>query len=239
MRTGLDHIIDRVEPFEFTTPIKPYPSMALGSFEMIPLEIARAYCVFAADGALPYPLSLKKVVDESGVLLEQRHMNILQATSPEKAFLVTDLLRSVVDGGTAKTLRDKGIYFPVAAKTGTTNDFKDAWFVGYTPDILALVWVGFDNGDSIELSGGIAALPIWAELVAAIPQQVSEKWFKAPAGIVQKTICEESGMLAKPGCPQTVNEYFLADNAPKGTCRLHGDDNAFESLFKRIMEFGK
>ncbi len=239
MRTGLDHIIDAVEPFEFTTPIKPYPSMALGSFEMIPLEIARAYCVFAADGALPFPLSVKKVVDESGTLLEQRHMSIIQAASPEKAFLITDMLRSVVEGGTAKTLRDKGIYFPVAAKTGTTNDFKDAWFVGYTPDILALVWVGFDNGDPIDLSGGIAALPIWADLIAAIPQHVSEKRFKSPAGIVQKEICEKSGMIATPGCVLTIKEFFLAENTPKGVCTLHGGQTSFETLFRRVMEFGK
>jgi penicillin-binding protein 1B len=239
MKTGLEHIIDCMEPFEFSTPLKPYPSMALGSFEMILLEIARAYCVLAADGALSYPLSVKKVVDESGVLLEQRHMNIHPATSPQKAFLITDLLRSVVDGGTAKSLRDKGIYFPVAAKTGTTNDYKDAWFVGYTPDILALVWVGFDNGDPIGLSGGMAALPIWADLMAALPQHVSEKWFKAPDGVVRKTICQDSGRLARSGCPYTLNEYFLSDNPPEGECNLHGEQNGFETLYKRILEFGK
>ncbi len=239
MRTGLDHILDVVQPFGFTTALKPYPSLALGSFEMIPLEIARAYCTFAAEGVLPYPLSLKEIMDETGNLLEQRHMNIERAIPPEKAFLVTDLLRSAVEGGTAKSLRSKGIWFPVAGKTGTTNDFRDAWFVGYTPDILALIWVGFDNGDPVYVSGGRAALPVWADLMLAIPQYVSESWFMTPPGIVQKEICLDSGMLALPdhGCPDTIKEYFLAGNAPTKECTLHESRLPFGKWFKKIGEF--
>lgn len=239
MRIGLDHILDVVQPFEFTTSMKPYPSLALGSFEMIPLEITRAYCAFAADGVLPYPLSLKEIMDETGSLLEQHYMNIERAISPERAFLVTDVLRSVVEGGTAKSLRSQGIWFPVAGKTGTTNDFRDAWFVGYTPDILALIWVGFDNGDPVYVSGGRAALPIWADLIRSIPQYVSESWFTAPPGIVQKEICLDSGMLALPdhGCPDTIKEYFLAGNAPTKECTLHDSRLPFGKWFKKIGEF--
>jgi penicillin-binding protein 1B len=213
--------------------------MTLGAFEMIPLEIARAYCVFAADGVLPYPLSLKGVTDETGKLLEQRHMSIEQATTPEKAFLISDLLRSVVENGTAKTLRNWGISFPAAGKTGTTNDFRDAWLVGYTPDILALIWVGFDNGDPVYLSGGLAALPIWADLVKSIPQYVSGRWFKPPKGIVRKEICIDSGMPAAPGCPRTVKEYYLSDNAPDKECTIHGSQLPFEKWFRRIKEFAE
>lgn len=236
MRTGLNHIMGTIAPFKFSTVINPYPSMALGAFEMIPLEIARAYCAFAADGLFPYPLSLKEVVDENGKVLEQRHMNIEQATSPEKAFLVSDLLRSVVESGTAKSLSAYGIFFSMAAKTGTTNDYRDAWFVGYTPDILALVWVGFDNGDPINLAGASAALPIWADLMNAIPQYVSGSWFKAPAGIVQKEICVDSGMLATSECPRTAKEYFLTENAPQNSCNLHGSRLSPENWFKGILE---
>ncbi|MFZ2633394.1 MAG: PBP1A family penicillin-binding protein [Desulfosalsimonadaceae bacterium] len=234
MRTGLDHILDVIHPFGFTTPLQPYPSLALGPFEMIPLEIARAYCAFAADGVLPYPLSLKETMDEEGKLLEQHHMNIERAISPEKAFLVTDLLRSVVEGGTAKSLRSRGIWFPVAAKTGTTNDFRDAWFVGYTPDILALIWVGFDNGDPIYASGGSAALPVWADLIRSIPQYVSERWFMVPPGVAQKEICRGSGMLARPECPDTIKEYFLTENAPRKECTLHESRPILEQWFRRI-----
>ena len=234
MRTGLNHILDAIKPFGFTTHFKPYPSLALGSFEMIPLELARAYCAFAADGVLPYPLSLKGIMDEKGKILEQHHMNIERAISPEKAFLVTDLLRSVVEGGTAKSLRSKGIWFPVAGKTGTTNDFRDAWFVGYTPDVLALIWVGFDNGDPVYASGGSAALPIWADLIHAIPQYVSDSWFMAPPGVVQKEICRSSGMLAGPECPDIIKEYFLTGNAPLKACTLHATRPFIEGWFKKI-----
>jgi penicillin-binding protein 1B len=133
------------------------------------------------------------------------------------------MLRSVVEEGTARSLKDMGILFPVGGKTGTTNNFKDAWFVGYTPNILALVWVGFDDGSSVHASGAGAALPIWAELMNMLPQFVSGNWFKVPPGVVKLTVCSESGQLAlKNRCPHPVEEYFLADNVPKDYCSIHG-----------------
>ena len=122
---------------------------------MIPIELARAYCVFPRRGALlPNPIGLRDVFDDQQQPLTQRHMTAQRVVSPAKAFLMTSLLRSVVTQGTARGLADWGIRFPVAGKTGTTNDSRDAWFVGYTPDILILVWVGYDNGASIHASGG-------------------------------------------------------------------------------------
>jgi penicillin-binding protein 1B len=119
-------------------------------------------------------------------------------------------------------LKNRGIFWPVAGKTGTTNDFKDAWFVGYTPDILALVWVGFDNGDSILSTGSSAALPIWAELMNSIPRYISEAGFKVPPGVEKRTICDVTGLLANQNaCPQPVEEYFLADKIPAEHCPLH------------------
>ena len=132
------------------------------------------------------------------------------------------LLESVVRSGTARSLQNRGVFWPVAGKTGTTNDFKDAWFVGYTPDILALVWVGFDNGDSIFATGSSAALPIWAELMKAIPQYISEAGFKVPPGVEKRIICDVTGLLAnKNACPQPMEEYFLADRVPTENCALH------------------
>jgi penicillin-binding protein 1B len=142
--------VDTAKKFQFSTPLKAYPALALGAFEVIPLELARSYCVFAADGVQPYPLSLKSVVDEKGKTLEQKHLQIERLIPPPKAFMMNFMLQSVVTAGTARSLKSRGIFWPVAGKTGTTNDFKDAWFVGYTPDVLALVWVGFDNGDPIH-----------------------------------------------------------------------------------------
>jgi penicillin-binding protein 1B len=222
MRIGLDHIAATANLFGFSIPAHPYPSLSLGAYEVNLLNLARAYCAFAADGVLPFPLALKEVLDENGNVLEQRHMSIKRVISPAKAFIISSMLRSVVLEGTARSLKDMGIFIPVGGKTGTTNHFKDAWFVGYTPDILALVWVGFDDGSSIHASGTRAALPIWAELIKALPRFVSGNWFKMPPGVVKRTICSESGQLAERNrCPYPVEEYFLTDNVPTDYCPIH------------------
>jgi penicillin-binding protein 1B len=222
MKTGLDRVVETAHKFDFSTPLKPYPSLALGAFEVIPLELARGYCVFAANGVLPYPLSLKGVVDESGKTLEQKHLQIERLISPQKAFIMNFMLQSVVTRGTARSLKSRGIDWPVAGKTGTTNDFRDAWFVGYTPDILALVWVGFDNGDPILATGSSAALPIWAELMNSVPHYISGAEFKVPPGVEKQMVCDVTGLLAiENACPQPQGEYFLAGKVPTEHCPLH------------------
>ena len=235
MKVGLDRIVETASLFRFSTPIRPYPSLSLGTFEVVPIELARAYCAFAADGVLPYPMSLKEVVDDQGEALEKRHMTIERVISPAKAFIMTSMLRSVVTDGTARSLGEMGISFPVAGKTGTTNDFRDAWFVGYTPRILALVWIGFDNYSSIEATGATAALPVWADLMDSIPQYTSGDWFRMPPGVVKQSVCLESGEIAVRGCPNSIEEVFLKETAPARYCPLHRD----KSLLKRIVENGE
>jgi penicillin-binding protein 1B len=213
--------------------MKPYPSLALGSFEVIPLELARAYCPFAADGMLPYPLSLKDVVDEDGQMVEGRHTTLRQVTSPQKAYLMSSLLQSVVETGTARSMQSLGISRPVAGKTGTTDRYRDAWFVGYTPDILGLVWVGADDGSPFGETGASAALPIWADLMNRIPQYLSGGWFRRPPGVVEAVVCSESGKLAvKGGCPQPIRELFLEERTPQQLCPLHQGINVFQRLFE-------
>jgi penicillin-binding protein 1B len=226
LKVGLEKIVDTSESFNFSTPLKPYPSIALGAFEMIPLEVARAYCVFAADGIQPYPLSLKSVLDEKGQVLERRHMSIKRVISPAKAFIMTALLQRVVEEGTARHLKTLvktlGENAPVAGKTGTTNNSRDAWFVGYTPDILALVWVGFDNGDSIGLTGSTAAMPIWSDLINHIPQHLSRADFRMPPGVIRCPVCRQSGCPANENrCQEIVEEYFLKQNVPTRPCPPH------------------
>jgi penicillin-binding protein 1B len=240
VQLGLENIIKRADAFGFTTPIKAYPSLALGAFEVIPLELARAYCVFAADGVLPYPLSVKKVVDEDGHVLERRHTAIERVISPAKAFLMTSMLRGVVTDGTARKLKERGVTVPVAGKTGTSNDYRDAWFVGYTPDVLALVWVGLDDGTSLRAGGATAAMPIWADLIKAIPRYVSGGWFKVPPGVVTLKICTKSNRRAtEKACPKTEEEFFLQDNAPADTCRAHRGAGRLKQIFKGIYDFFK
>ena len=236
MKTGLDHIVDTARKFNFSTPLKPYPSLALGAFEVIPLELARGYCVFAADGVQPYPLSLKGVVDENGKILKQKHLQIERLIPPPKAFIMNFMLQSVVNEGTARSLKKRGIFWPVAGKTGTTNDFRDAWFVGYTPDILALVWVGFDNGDPILATGSSAALPIWADLMTSVPQYISEAGFKVPAGVEKRRVCDVTGLLVNENaCPQQVEEYFLAEMTPTEHCPLHSK-SGLKDLIKGLKK---
>jgi len=240
MNCGLDKIGETSKEFGFSTIKTVYPSIALGAMPVIPLELARAYCPFAANGILPFPLSLKEVADEKNQSLERRHMQIARAISPEKAFLVNSMLQSVVNEGTAASLKHRGVSYPVCGKTGTTNDSRDAWFIGFTPDILALVWVGLDKGESSTLSGAKAALPIWAELISQIPQHVSGNGFTMPQGVTKSVICAKTGMLAvKNGCPEPVEEFFEIDQAPTAFCSEHRAAQVLDHVtnpFKQVID---
>ena len=238
VKVGIEHVVDTAKAFQFSTPLKPFLSLSLGAAEVVPLELARAYCTFAADGVLPYPLLFKTVVDEDEKILERRLMDIERVISPAKAFVMTSMLRSVTEEGTGSSLKNRGINFPVAGKTGTTNSFRDAWFVGYTPEILALVWVGFDDGGSIHATGSSAALPIWADLVKAIPRYISGDWFKMPPGVVKRMVCPESGQLfVRFKCPERKEEIFLAGHVPQKKCSLHGREGSFQRFIGRIRDF--
>jgi penicillin-binding protein 1B len=239
MKTGLDKVIQTASAFGFSTPLEPHPSLALGAMEVIPLELARAYCAFAADGVLPAPLALREISDAEGQMLDRRHMAVDEVVPADKAFLINSMLNSVTVQGTASSLKRLGIHPPVAGKTGTTNDSRDAWFVGYTPEILALVWVGCDDGSSMGGTGASAALPIWADLMRRIPQYLSGAWFQRPSGIVDRVICAESGQLAITGrCPQPVRELFLEGLAPTESCPLHRPPrNPFQKFYEEVKEF--
>jgi penicillin-binding protein 1B len=142
--------------------------------------------------------------------------------SPAKAFIISSMLRSAVEEGTARSLNTMGIHFPVAAKTGTSSNYRDAWFVGYTPDILGLVWVGFDNGEPINASGSKAALPIWADLMTSVPHYLTGADFKEPENVIRITVCSDSGQLAEGRtCPRPYKEAFLFANQPDQPCPIH------------------
>jgi penicillin-binding protein 1B len=235
MKVGLDAVVRTARQFDFSTPLKPYPSLALGAVDVIPLELARAYCVFPAAGLLPNPIALRDVFDDQRQPLTRRHITVQRVVSPAKAFIMTSLLRSVITQGTARGLADWGVRFPVAGKTGTTNNSRDAWFVGYTPDILILVWVGYDSGASIHASGAGAALPIWAALARAIPHQITGADFKAPPGVEAVTICSQDGFADFNGsCEETMTEWFIEGKVPDAIARLKPPDSAFKRLMQRI-----
>jgi penicillin-binding protein 1B len=237
MRVGLQNIVATTQPFAFTSPLAPYPSLALGAVDVLPLELARAYCVFAASGTLPFPMGLRAVFDEDGTLIEHRPMRMRRIVSPAKTFLITAMLQSAVQRGTGRALAGWGIDFPVAGKTGTTNNFRDAWFVGYTPDLLALVWVGFDNGESLQVSGAQAALPIWAEILRAIPHQVTGTDFTPPPEVVQHAICTRNGFPDVTGdCQETGEEWFQIDRVPTEDAIFVKAQSPWYRLWQRVKE---
>jgi len=237
MKVGLEKVVETALSFGFSSAFKLYPSLALGASEVVPLELARAYCALAADGMLPHPLTVKEVTDDSGRILEQRHMTVQRVTSPAKAFLITSMLRSAVEEGTGRDLKTMGIDFPVAGKTGTTDDFRDAWFVGYTPDLLVLVWVGYDQGEPLPGPASKVALPIWADLVLEVRQHLSGGWFDIPPGVINKTVCADSGQIALPyGCTRTMEEFFLEENPPKEYCHVHKIANPFDRIIKGVRD---
>jgi penicillin-binding protein 1B len=141
--------------------------------------------------------------------------------SPESAYLVTDMLRTVIDAGTGREIRSRGLTVDVAGKTGTTNDTKDAWFVGYTPELLAVVWVGYDDNRELGLSGAEAALPIWARFMKAALAGGAKDSFIPPAGIVAAEIDPATGKRATKSCPRRVREVFRKETAPREICPLH------------------
>ncbi len=240
VRGGLDVVTDRINAFDFSTPFFPYPSLALGAFEVVPLELARAYSVFAANGTMPALRSIKAISDENGNIQVRVSADMQRIVSPARAYLVTSMLESVVKDGTARSLKKMGVDFPLAGKTGTTSSYRDAWFIGYTPDFLVLIWVGFDNGDPVKVTGSEAALPIFAELVKSMPGYISRSAFAVPSGVVKKTVCKESGELAVfMKCPHTYEEYFLKENQPKEKCHIHGPGSPLQKFFNGLKNIFK
>jgi len=222
VRGGVDDAVQKLKAYGFSNQFKPYPSLILGSSDVSLMDMALAYSTFAADGIQPYPLSLKGVADDHGVTQLRKHIEMKTVLSPSEAYIMTSMLKTVIQEGTGKMLKEQGIFFPVAGKTGTTNDFRDGWFIGYTPDILALVWVGHDDGSTILLPAGKTALPIWSDLINTLPDYISGHDFAVPPGVLQKTICRESGMLAiRKRCTDTHDEFFLDHLIPTEPCTLH------------------
>ena len=195
--------------------------ISLGAGDTTLLELTSAYQVFAAAGAARPPYALEAVIDGQGHLVYQHQTVARQMISPAVAYLITGALREVMKYGTAASSKALGVSFPAAGKTGTTEDYRDAYFIGYTPNLACGVWVGFDTPRNIGLTGAQAALPAWAAFMnGAVPESSPD--FTVPDGVVMATIDPESGGLATPACPRRMTVPFLQGTAPYRTCTLHG-----------------
>jgi len=204
--------------------VQPYPAVALGSFEATPLDMATAYNVLANGGMKVEPVTVLSVVDEKRATLEQHSPSPVRVARPESTFLVVHMMRSVLLNGTAAGAWGMGLPrgIDVAGKTGTTNDMRDAWFVGFTPDLLCVVWVGFDDNTPINLAGARAALPIWVDFMKeALAGVRTSRFFVPAANIVFVDIDPQTGLLTGPNCPTTFSEAFIAGTEPQEYCSWH------------------
>jgi penicillin-binding protein 1A len=215
------------------------PSLALGSGEVTLVSMTTAYGAFATGGLLPTAALIRRVEGRDGTVLFESKPESHRVIKDSTAFLMTTMMADVINSGTAWTVRREGFTLPAAGKTGTTNDYHDAWFVGYTPKLVTGVWVGFDQPKTI-MGGGYAAelaVPMWSRFMKAATRRDKPEWFRPPKNVTTATICRLSGGRAVDGCRDAVyqdekgelvrgsleyTEYFVAGTEPVDDCPIHG-----------------
>ncbi|HTY80332.1 MAG TPA: PBP1A family penicillin-binding protein [Candidatus Bathyarchaeia archaeon] len=219
---GLPLVVETAAAFGFDKNLAPRPAIALGALEVTPLDLARAYATFADGGIRPGAMhTVHAAYQADGT--QARPTGDSPATvvmSPAEAYLMTSLLEGVVRSGTASSASALGVPAEIAGKTGTTNEGRDAWFVGYSSRLLAVVWVGFDDGRPHGLSGAQAALPIWADFMRQALGAYPSPAFTVPNGISFADVDATNGKLARSSCPLVIRETFLAGTEPE-RCEEH------------------
>ena len=227
---GIERVIDFARRSGVSSDLPPYPSLSLGSADLIPLELAASYAAIANQGVFVQPYLIEQITTPSGSVLEEHQPQAHKSMEPEVAYVLSHILEGVVDRGTAVSARDLDV--DLAGKTGTTDRYIDAWFVGYTPQFTILCWVGHDAPKPIgrRMTGASAALPAWKSIVA---DGLEEGWipvgskFPSPASVVSMPVEYFSGLLPGPGAQQIVAESFVAGTEPT---RLYEPE--YERIFR-------
>lgn len=212
------------------SPLNPYPSIALGASEVTPLEMASAYGTLANNGVHVSPISILKIEDKNRILIDQFVPNYKEAISPQTASIVTNMMQDVINSGTGTGVR-RYFQYPAAGKTGTTQDYADAWFAGFTPNLSAAVWVGFDDHrvkfTSSYGQGAKAALPVWAKFMENSYKQLNipVEYFELASGVITAQFCQETmdqgdAKLATQYCPNVVTDIVNSKNLPR-ECDIH------------------
>jgi len=217
-QVGIARVVDVARRVGITSPLNPYPALALGAADVTPLEMARAYATFANGGVRPEVLLFEDVSDEAGGTLERRRVESARALDAGTAFLTVSLLEGVVDRGTARAVRAAGFIGPIAGKTGTSDESKDLWFAGFTPDLVAVVWVGFDEPRQMRHAAASIALPIWQRFLKDAAGVRVAGSFPRPPSVRVAEIDPATGALALEGCPRRQPEFFLAGTEPRTIC---------------------
>ncbi|MDP2389079.1 MAG: PBP1A family penicillin-binding protein, partial [Acidobacteriota bacterium] len=210
-QTGYDQVVALWRKTKIGTQdqVKAYPSVALGVIELTPLEVAEAYTVFPNRGTVK---KLRPIINVLSGEQDARPKMVPgpSVARPSAAFLVTHMMRSVLNEGTGASARGAGFSYDAAGKSGTTNDLRDAWFVGFTPELLTVVWVGLDDNQPLGLSGSQAALPIWTSFMMKALAGRANAGFEAPGGVSFVEVDRDTGKIATPTCPRVTNEAFLS-----------------------------
>ena len=228
-RVGFDRIADLAHRLGLNADIRPYPSIALGSFEVTPIEMAGAYTALANEGVRVEPRSIRQVANEDGDVLETYPMESEQVIEPELAYLMTNLLENVINRGTGAGVRSRGFRLPAAGKTGTS---RDGWFAGYTKDLLAIAWVGFDDNRELDLEGSRSALPIWVSFMSAADElypvrEDEDMNFYDPPGVEMVSIDGDTLTLATPYCETRFTQAFIFGTVPHTYCPIHSFSSGF------------
>ncbi len=213
-RVGLRRVASTAREFGFDH-IEAIPALPLGVIDVTMRDLTAAYTAFANLGERVEPFLLRRVSDGRGKTLFEHELKRERVVDANSAYVIHTLLRGVVRRGTATRLKRYGLGY-VAGKTGTTNDYRDAWFVGYTADMVTSVWVGFDRGAPLRLSSAEAAIPVWGATMRSIPHEAANP--KPPDGVTFRDIDPESGMLWQEGCPGPIREVYLDGTAPTARC---------------------
>ena len=223
------------------------PSLALGSGEVTLQSMTAAYAAFANRGEVPKPVLIRRVEDRDGRVLYEARDSSTRAISETTAFLMSTMMADVINAGTGSRARQLGFALPAAGKTGTTNEFHDAWFVGFTPKIVTGVWVGFDQPKTILPNGFAAdvAVPLWANFMKVATRGDKPEWIDPPSGVSSTTVCRLSGKLATDGCRDVAvtnpdgsierksmayTEYFARGTEPTEYCDLHAPTNILAKI---------
>lgn len=216
-KVGYGKVTELARRLGLNEQIKPYPAMALGAFEITPLEMVQAYTAFANGGVMSPLGSVQRIDDPNGNRIAVQRPAPRKALTPEIAFLVTSLLESVINNGTGAGARTRGFVLPAAGKTGTSHD---GWFAGYTPDLLCIVWVGFDDNRELGLSGSQSALPIWTEFMkkATALRPLKGERFTPPEGVSEREVDPSTGLLATERCLQREKDFFVTGTEPTLEC---------------------
>lgn len=236
LEVGLESVIQQARRMGITTPIPPFPSTSIGAADAIPIQIAEAYSTIATGGVRATPMSILRVEDAEGRMVYETRAQRSVALDSATTAILRDLMRTVVDNGTGYPVRDPGqgnLPYEIAAagKTGTNNDATDIWFAGFTPNLLAVVWFGFDRPKTIvrAAAGGIYAAPVWGQFMRSVyygePALLDKPapW-TLPSNIIVRQIDRQTGQIASPSCPgeNVRNELFVSGTEPARVCELHG-----------------